>query len=195
MVVEFVFYLFAAVAVVAALMVITARNPVQSVLFLVLTFFTVAAIFITLEAEFLAVLLVMVYMGAVAILFLFVVMLLDIDFAQLRREMVQHLPLGLVVGLVILVEMVVMVMGLHLDPAAVPATEVSNTLAIGRVLYTQFLYPFEIASIVLLVALIGAVVLTHRQRTGVKRQNIAEQIARRREDAVELKKVASGEGA
>lgn len=195
MVVDYIFYMFAVVTVVAAMMVITTKNPVQSVLFLVLTFFSTAGIFILLEAEFIAAILVMVYMGAVAMLFLFVVMLLDVDFATLRGEMVKHMPLGGLVGVILLVEIAAVGLSYHAEPVTRAMAEGHNTQALGRVLFTQYLFPFEVASLVLLVALIGAVVLTLRERKDVKRQNIAAQIARRRDEAVELKKVASGEGA
>ncbi|MBF0621924.1 MAG: NADH-quinone oxidoreductase subunit J [Magnetococcales bacterium] len=198
MVEQLTFYLFALVAVVAALRVITARNPVHSVLFLVLTFFSMSGIFVLLGAEFLAAILIMVYMGAVAILFLFVVMMLDVDFTQLRKGAINHLPLGIAVGIVILVELAAVAMNLHLSGEVNPALveQVPNTMAIGKILYTKYLFPFEIASIVLLVALVGAVVLTLRKpRPGLKRQVISEQLARTREQSVEMKKVASGEGA
>ncbi|MBF0368074.1 MAG: NADH-quinone oxidoreductase subunit J [Magnetococcales bacterium] len=195
MVADFVFYLFALITVVAALGVITVRNPVHSVLLLVLTFFTTAALFVLIGAEFLAAILIMVYMGAVAVLFLFVVMMLDLDFAQLRQGAVKHLPLGITVGLVILAEMVIIALSHHGTHVEAGGVEVENTLEIGRVLFTRFLYPFEIVSVVLLVAIIGAVALTFREGARAKRQNIADQLARTRDDAIELVDVASGEGA
>lgn len=194
MFVDLVFYLLSTVTVLAALMVIVARNPVHSVLFLITTFFTVAELFVLLEAEFLAAILVLVYMGAVAILFLFVVMMLDVDFSEMRRGMIQHLPLGLTVGLVVLVEFIMVLTAS--TPHEKVAPEVNNVAEIGRLLYSRYLYPFELASVILLVALIGAVVLTLRDRgTSVKKQDIAMQLARTREQAVELIKVPSGKGA
>ncbi|MBF0588013.1 MAG: NADH-quinone oxidoreductase subunit J [Magnetococcales bacterium] len=199
MVADFIFFMFAAVVVVSALMVITVRNAVHSVLFLALTFFSTAGLFVLLQAEFLAAILVMVYMGAVAILFLFVVMMLDIDFTTLRKGAREHLPLGLTVGLVILLEVVAIGMGFHQSPesaAAAAALEpMNNTMELGKLLYTKYLFPFEVISLILLVALIGAVALTLRQRKDAKRQDIHQQLARKREDAVQLKKVSSGEGA
>ncbi len=195
MVVDIIFYAFAAVTALAAVGVIGCRNQVHSVLFLILTFFSTAALFVLLDAEFLAALLVMVYMGAVAILFMFVVMMLDIDAAELKKRAFDHLPMGLAVGLVILMELVVVFSSSHpLHEAA--TSSVPNTLAIGRTLYTLYLYPFELASLVLLVALIGAVALTLRERKkGVKRQNISQQVARTRAEAVQLVQRKPGEGA
>nr|CRH07497.1 NADH-quinone oxidoreductase chain J (NADH dehydrogenase I, chain J) (NDH-1, chain J) [Candidatus Magnetococcus massalia] len=199
MVADIVFYFLAAILLVSAIRVITAKNPVHSVLFLVLAFFTAAGLFILIEAEFLAAILVMVYMGAVAILFLFVVMMLDIDFSELREGAKEHIIPGIAIGGVIMVELIAVTSSFHLDghgEEAVPATEtVNNTLELGKVLYTKYLMPFEVASLILLVALIGAVALTHRVRKGVKRQNIDDQLARTREQAVEMKQVKSGEGA
>ncbi|MBF0460184.1 MAG: NADH-quinone oxidoreductase subunit J [Magnetococcales bacterium] len=197
-VVDVIFYAFATITALAAAGVIRSRSPVHSVLFLILTFFSTAAVFVLLEAEFLAALLVMVYMGAVAVLFLFVIMMLDVDFATLKEQALSHLPVGLAVGLVILAEFVVIATQSQAIPstAAATAAPVANTLAIGRVMYTQYLYPFEVASLVLLVALIGAIVLTLRKRErGAKRQNISQQIARTRAEAVELVKRQPGEGA
>ncbi|MEO5377789.1 MAG: NADH-quinone oxidoreductase subunit J [Magnetococcus sp. DMHC-6] len=197
MVADFIFYIFAIVTVVAALGVVTVRNPVHSVMLLVLTFFTTAAIFVLLGAEFLAAILVMVYMGAVAILFLFVVMMLDVDFIALRRGAVKHLPFGIVVGLLILLELVIVSLGYHEPSGEVIGivANVSNTMAIGQEMYTRFIYPFELASLILLVAIIGAIVLTLQERSTAKRQSIEGQLARRREETVTLIKVATGEGA
>ncbi len=193
---DIIFYLFATITVASAVGVVTARNQVHSVLLLILAFFTTAGLFILLEAEFLAALLVIVYMGAVAVLFLFVVMMLDVDFETLRQGAIQHLPLGLFVGLMILAELVIILSSVQVDHhAVVVAAGTSNTLEIGKLMFTKFLLPFEIASFILLVALIGAVVLTLRKRKGVQRQNIVQQLARTRDEAVELVKVASGEGA
>lgn len=197
MVADIVFYLFAAITVVAAVGVVSVKNQVHSVLFLVLTFFTTAALFILMGAEFLGAILVMVYMGAVAILFLFVVMMLDVEFATLKREAARYMPIGITVGAIILFEIVVIVSQVHIEPepVAVAASQVPNTMEIGRILYTKYLLHFEIASVILLVALVGAIVLTYRDRKLTKRQSIPKQLARTRDESVELKKVASGEGA
>lgn len=196
------FYLFSAVAVASGVMVIAARNPVHSVLFLILAFLNGAGLFLLLGAEFLAMILVVVYVGAVAVLFLFVVMMLDIDFAELRHGMLQYLPIGATIGLVLLVELV-LVLGTWslsadaIDVAAAPIpalTEVTNTEAIGRLLYTRYVYFFQAAGIILLIAMIGAIVLTLRHKEGVKRQVIGDQIARTPESAVEIRKVRPGQG-
>lgn len=196
MVVDIIFYAFAAVTALAAVGVISCRNQVHSVLFLILTFFSTAALFVLLEAEFIAALLVMVYMGAVAVLFLFVVMMLDMDLTDVRQQVINHLPMGLVVGLVIVVEWVVVMSHAHVLPGQQAVSTVGNTRAIGQAMYTQYLYPFETASLILLVALIGAVVLTLRKpNQSVKRQSIAQQVARTPEESVELVQRKSGEGA
>lgn len=195
-----VFYIFALTAVGSGVMVISAKNPVHSVLFLILAFFNAAGLFVLLGAEFLAMLLVVVYVGAVAVLFLFVVMMLDINLTELRQGFLQYLPIGAVIGGIMAIELVLIVGGWHFSPvvsssisAAIPPVEhVSNTRALGELLYTKFVYLFQASGLVLLVAMIGAITLTHRQRKGVKKQNIAKQIAR--EDSVELKKVESGRG-
>lgn len=196
------FYLFAAIAVAAAFMVITARNPVHSVLFLILTFFNSAGLFVLLGAEFLAMILVVVYVGAVAVLFLFVVMMLDIDFAELRQGFLQYLPIGATVGFILIVELILVlgantVVPLALGVAAAPTppiAEASNVEALGRLIYTNYAYLFEAAGMVLLVAMIGAIVLTLRKRPGVKKQNIAAQVARTKGQGVELRDVKPGEG-
>ncbi len=196
MVVDIIFYAFAAVTALSAVGVISCRNQVHSVLCLILAFFSTAALFVLLEAEFLAVLLIMVYMGAVAVLFLFVVMMLDIDASDLRKQAINHLPVGVMVGLVILVEWVVVLSHAHSHAGHAASPPVANTLAIGRTLYTQYLYPFELASLVLLVALIGAVALTLRAPgKAVHRQDISRQVARTPEESVELVQRKSGEGA
>jgi NADH-quinone oxidoreductase subunit J len=198
------FYLFAAVTVAAAFMVIVARNPVHSVLFLILTFFNAAGLFVLIGAEFLAMILVVVYVGAVAVLFLFVVMMLDIDFVELRQGFLQYVPIGAVIGLILMAELI-LVIGANsaVDGAAAgnvlsssfPAvSDVSNADALGRLIYTEFAYLFEAAGMVLLVAMIGAIVLTLRQRPGVRKQNISAQVSRRREDGVELRDVKPGQG-
>jgi NADH-quinone oxidoreductase subunit J len=195
------FYLFAGIAVAAGFMVIAAKNPVHAVLFLILTFFNGAGLFILLGAEFLAMILVVVYVGAVAVLFLFVVMMLDVDFAELRAGFIKNASLGALVGLILLVELVLVVgvrfvrpAALALPSAPIPTagSGVTNTEAIGRVLYTQYAYYFEGAGLILLVAMIGAIVLTLRHKEGVKRQSIAAQVARGPRTAVEVVKVPSG---
>ena len=193
----FFFYLFSIVLLGAAIMVITARNPVHSVLFLILAFFNAAGLFILLGAEFLAMILVIVYVGAVAVLFLFVVMTLDIDFSELRAGASRYLAVGLGIGLILLAELVLMVGSFAVAPGAIqpiPAEQVTNTAAIGRVLYTKYVYFFELSGAVLLVAMIGTIVLTLRHRVGAKRQDVAEQVGRRREDAMEVVKVQTGKG-
>ncbi len=196
------FYLFAAITIAAGVMVISARNPVHSVLFLILAFFNGAALFILMGAEFLGMILVVVYLGAVTVLFLFVVMMLDINVAELRQGFLQYLPVGALIGLVLLAELIMVLGGWATAPQAAqvaqvpapPPDEVSNTAALGRVLYTKYLYLFQAAGVVLLVAMIGAIVLTLRSRPGVRRQSIAEQNFRSREESVEIKKVETGSG-
>lgn len=196
------FYIFAFIAVASAFMVISARNPVHSVLFLILTFFNAAGLFLLTGAEFLAMLLLVVYIGAVAVLFLFVVMMLDIDFAEFRSGVLQYAPIGALVGLILAAELILVVGGSMLSPQAaksiampIPAvTERTNTAALGDVLYTHYVYFFEVAGLILLVAMIGAIVLTLRHRQNIKRQNIAQQVGRTPETAVEIVKVKSGQG-
>ena len=194
------FYVFAAVATAAGVMVISARNPVHSVLFLILAFFNAAGLFVLLGAEFLAMLLVVVYVGAVAVLFLFVVMMLDINFAELREGFLQYLPIGALSGVVLLAELALIAGswafsgGTGEAPLPVPDEKMTNTHALGHVLYTDYIYLFQAAGLVLLVAMIGAIVLTHRRRTGVHRQRIATQIERRREDTIEVVKVPAKGG-
>ena len=194
------FYLFSTVLIVAALMVVGARNPVHSVLFLILAFFNAAGLFVLLGAEFLAMVLIVVYVGAVAVLFLFVVMMLDIDFTELRRDALSYVPIGLAVGAVLLGELILVGGAWVIAPTAgavaanpTPA-DVTNTEALGRILYTSYVHVFQGAGMVLLVAMIGAIVLTLRHREGVKHQNVAAQIGRTRQQAVELRKVRPGEG-
>jgi len=197
-----VFYLFAAITVASGFMVISARNPVHSVLFLILAFFNAAGLFLLLGAEFLAMILVIVYVGAVAVLFLFVVMMLDVNFVELRQGFLQYLPVGALIGLVLLVELLLIFGSWTVLPeagslAAARAPDVatlSNTDALGRILYTQYLLPFQTAGAILLVAMIGAIVLTLRSRPGVKRQKISDQVNRNMETAVEVKKVQPGQG-
>jgi len=194
------FYLLAAVTLGAALRVVTARNPVHSVLFLILTFFSAAGLFVLLGAEFLAMLLVVVYVGAVAVLFLFVVMMLDVDFAALRSGFVQYLPIGTIVAAFIAGEMVFVSFAVanngaasRMGGAATP-TNVTNAEAIGRVLYTDYVYFFQAAGLVLLVAMIGAIVLTLRHRANVRRQVIADQVARTPASGMRIVQIQSGEG-
>jgi NADH-quinone oxidoreductase subunit J len=192
------FYLFAGVCVASAVMVVTSRNPVHSVLFLILAFVNAAGLFVLLGAEFLAMILIVVYVGAVAVLFLFVVMMLDVDFAELREGFLSYLPIGALVGAVLLAELLLVVGGWVIAPSAgnaVPvAQNVSNTQAIGLVLYTQYVYFFEAAGLILLVAMIGAIVMTLQHKPQVKRQNIAEQVARGKASAIELVNVKPGQG-
>jgi NADH-quinone oxidoreductase subunit J len=194
------FYLLAAVAVAGGLMVVTARNPVHSVLWLILTFFSSAGLFVLLGAEFLAMLLVVVYVGAVAVLFLFVVMMLDVDFVRLREGYARYLPLAAIVAGVLLAEMImislVVVNGGAAADASAPAAAVdmTNAEAIGRVLYTDYVYIFQAAGIVLLIAMIGAIVLTLRHKPNVKRQKAHDQVNRDRKTAVEVKGAATGAG-
>src|SRR5688572_12199671 len=189
------FWMFAFIMVGAAAMVIFARNPVHAVLFLILAFFNAAGLFVLLGAEFLAMILVVVYVGAVAVLFLFVVMMLDVDFAALRAGFIKYAPLGALVGIIVLLELVMLVLSNIVQPgsvrtasAPIPPVEsgIANTEAIGRVLYTKYAYFFEGAGLILLVAMIGAIVLTLRHKEGVKRQSIAAQVARRKSGAVEV---------
>ncbi len=195
-----VFYLFAGVSVFSAAMVITARNPVHSVLFLVLAFFNASGLFVLLGAEFLAMLLVIVYVGAVAVLFLFVVMMLDINFVELRQGFLEYLPMGLLVAAILLVELIlvfggwVVAEGQDKHFAAPTPADINNTEALGELIYTHYIYLFQGAGIVLLIAMIGAIVLTHRRRPGVRRQKVADQVARRPEEVLEVRKVESGKG-
>ena len=196
------FYLFAVVAVASGVMVVAARNPVHSVLFLILAFFNTAGLFILIGAEFLAMILVIVYVGAVAVLFLFVVMMLDIDFVELRSGFVRYLPIGGLVGLVLLAELILVSVSWAVTPAgtvagaAAPAgaAALSNTRALGDILYTRYVFAFQAAGLILLVAMIGAIMLTLRHRTDVRRQSIAAQLARTRAQSVEVVKVPVGEG-
>ncbi|HCV88822.1 MAG TPA: NADH-quinone oxidoreductase subunit J [Alphaproteobacteria bacterium] len=190
------FYLFAAVMLGAGLMVVVSRNPVFSVLFLILAFFNAAGLFVLIGAEFIAMLLVVVYVGAVAVLFLFVVMMLDINFAEMRAGFQKYLPLGLIVGGILVFELVAAIYGDAFSGATLPAMpEISNTRALGNELYTKYLYLFQIAGLILLVAMIGAISLTMRRRSGVRRQVISEQNMRRREDSVEVIDVPVGAAA
>lgn len=190
------FYAFAAVLIVSSVLVITARNPVHSVLFLILAFFNAAGLFVLLGAEFVAMILVIVYVGAVAVLFLFVVMMLDIDFAKLRVGAKQFVPLGLLVGLALLAELVMLYQAWP-KPEPLPTPDildVDNTKALGNVLYTQYVFPFQVSGLILLVAMIGAIVLTHRTRSGVLRQRVGAQVERTQEQSMDIQKVSTGTG-
>jgi NADH-quinone oxidoreductase subunit J len=196
------FYLFAGICVASALMVIAARNPVHSVLFLILAFVNAAGLFVLMGAEFLAMILIVVYVGAVAVLFLFVVMMLDVDFTELRQGFLNYLPFGALVGIIFLVELVLVLGAWAIAPGATkaivapipPLDSVSNTEALGLVLYTRFVYFFQAAGLVLLVAMIGAIVLTLRHKPKVKRQVIADQVARTKATAIEIRQVRPGQG-
>jgi NADH-quinone oxidoreductase subunit J len=196
------FYLFAAVCVASAFMVIASRNPVHSVLFLILAFVNAAGLFVLMGAEFLAMILIVVYVGAVAVLFLFVVMMLDVDFAELRQGFLNYLPVGALIGAVLLAELLVVVGAWVIGPtvsaaitAPIPApSDINNTQAIGLVLYTRYVYFFQAAGIILLVSMIGAIVLTLQHKPGVRRQSISDQVARNRASAIDVVKVKSGQG-
>jgi NADH-quinone oxidoreductase subunit J len=196
------FYLFAFIAIGSAFMVISARNPVHSVLFLILTFVNAAGLFLLTGAEFLAMILLVVYVGAVAVLFLFVVMMLDVDFAELKSGALQYAPIGAVIGLILAAELIVVTGGYAFSPqlagtVAKPTPDIAtrhNTAALGDILYTDYIHYFQIAGLVLLVAMIGAIVLTLRHKVGVKRQDITAQVSRTPEMAIEIKKVETGKG-
>jgi len=198
----FFFYIFSFAAVLSAILVIIARNPVHAVLFLILAFFNAAGLFVLLGAEFLAMLLVIVYVGAVAVLFLFVVMMLDVDFAELRAGFIKNAGMGVLIGGIVLIELI-MVLGFHTyssniignpsAPQPLAADNVTNTEALGRILYTKYIFYFQTAGLILLVAMIGAIVLTLRHKPGVRRQSIAAQVARNPATAVEVIKVAPGQ--
>jgi NADH-quinone oxidoreductase subunit J len=198
------FYLFASICVASAVMVIASRNPVHSVLFLILAFVNAAGLFVLMGAEFLAMILVIVYVGAVAVLFLFVVMMLDVDFTALRQGFLDYLPVGGLVGIVFFGELVAMLVagsgalgtgvGKAIAEPIPPLTDVTNTEALGLVLYTRYVYYFEVAGLVLLVAMIGAIVLTLRHKPNVKRQNIADQVARTKATAIKIRRVRPGQG-
>jgi NADH-quinone oxidoreductase subunit J len=194
------FYLFAAIAVVSGALVVSVRNPVHSVLFLILAFFNAAALFVLMGAEFLAMILIVVYVGAVAVMFMFVVMMLDINFAELRQGFLRYLPVGGLVGLVLLIELLVILGGWTLSPdapsrVAAPAPDgLTNTQALGQLLYTRYLYLFQAAGMILLVAMVGAIVLTLRRRPDVRRQDISQQTSRNPQSSLEIRKVSSGKG-
>ena len=196
------FYLFATVTIASAVMVISSRNPVHSVLYLILTFVNASGLFMLAGAEFLAMLLIVVYVGAVAVLFLFVVMMLDVDFAELKQGVLQYLPVGLLVGLIFLAELLMVAGTWVFAPGALksgsaPMPDLAatpNTLALGELIYTRYAFFFEAAALILLVAMIGAIVLTLRHRAYVKRQDISVQVARTRDTAIEIVKVEPGKG-
>ena len=197
----FAFYLFAGILVLSALMVITARNPVHSVLFLILSFFTSAGLFVLLGAEFIAMIMVIVYVGAVAVLFLFVVMMLDIDFSNLRKDAMNYVPLGIIIGAILVFELIAIYTYWQFAPnvgeniaLASDNLDVTNTHALGLVIYTDYVFAFQMAGLVLFVAMVGAIVLTHRTRPGVRKQKISDQQTRKPEDVLEIKKVTSGTG-
>ena len=196
----FFFYVFSAIAVASALMVIAARNPVHSVLFLILAFVNASGLFMLAGAEFLALILIVVYVGAVAVLFLFVVMMLDVDFVTLRQGMLQYAPIGVVVGLILLLELLLVAGSFVVAPEVASSAMVpmeagmENTRALGQLLYTRYVFLFQGAGAVLLVSMIGAIVLTLRHKSGVKRQDVFRQTGRKRHEAVELVKVKSGQG-
>ena len=196
------FYLFAGVCIASAFMVIASRNPVHSVLFLILAFVNAAGLFVLLGAEFLAMILIVVYVGAVAVLFLFVVMMLDVDFSELRAGFLNYLPVGSLIGFVLLFELLTVIFAWFIGPEAgksitspIPAASaINNTQALVLVLYTRYVYYFEAAGMILLVAMVGAIVLTLQHKPNVRRQNIASQVARGRSSAIEVVKVKSGQG-
>ena len=194
------FYLFAGMCVACAFMVIAGKTPVHSVLYLILAFVNASGLFVLMGAEFLAMILIVVYVGAVAVLFLFVVMMLDVDFTELRQGVLQYLPIGIVVGVIFFFELVAVVGAWVIAPGMPQAissptpTTITNTEALGRVLYTQYVYYFQAAGLVLLVAMIGAIVLTLRHKPNVKRQNISDQVARTKETAMEVRQVRPGQG-
>ena len=192
------FYLFSAIAIASGVMVIGSRNPVHSVLFLILAFVNASGLFVLLGAEFLAMILIVVYVGAVAVLFLFVVMMLDVDFVELRQGFLNYLPIGGLIGIVLLAELLLVVAGWTFAGDTMPTSPapagMSNTAALGEILYTKYIYFFQAAGMVLLVAMVGAIVLTLRHRESVKRQSIADQVARTPATAIEVRKVESGKG-
>ena len=198
---DIVFYLFAAVLIFSALMVVGARNPVHSVLFLILAFFNAAGLFLLVGAEYLAMSLIIVYVGAVAVLFLFVVMMLDVNLAELREGFLKYLPAGLLVAVIFFAELIFAIFSSLKTSATIAgraiaiSKNVTNTKAIGDVLYTHYVYIFQISGLILLVAMIGAIVLSHRYRAGVRRQVIDTQLSRTRANSIELRKVQSGQGA
>ncbi len=200
MIQTFVFYLFSTIVIASGVMTIASRNPVHSVLWLILAFFNAAGLFLLLGAEFLAFLLIIVYVGAVAVLFLFVVMMLDVDFAEMRAGFARYVPFGLMLALVLLAEIIFAVAARTAGPIAIAAraaptnTNISNIEALGNLLYTRYVFIFEAAGLVLLVAMIGAIVLTHRTRKDLRPQNVSQQVRRRPEDATRNTSPVVGQG-
>jgi len=194
------FYLFAFIMLASAIMVVSVRNPVHSVLFLIVVFVNAAALFLLTGAEFLAMILLVVYVGAVAVLFLFVVMMLDVDFASLKQGALQYAPIGALIGLILLVELIMLFVSRSIQPQIAQTLPESadetlhNTARLGNILYTDYVLYFQLSGLVLLVAMIGTIVLTMRHRDGVKRQSISAQVARRPESAIEIKQVQSNKG-
>jgi NADH-quinone oxidoreductase subunit J len=195
------FYVFALVLIVSALMVITAKNPVHSVLFLILAFFNAAGLFVLLGAEFIAMILVIVYVGAVAVLFLFVVMMLDIDFAHLRKGAMQYVPMGILTAGILLIEFFLLYKSWTFAPQILSNLgprasmgDISNTESLGQVLYTDYVFAFQVSGLILLVAMVGAIVLTHRRRAGVLKQKVGDQVSRTQDQSMEIQKVSVGTG-
>lgn len=194
------FYLFSSVLLLSAVLTVSARNPVHAVLFLILCFFNTAGLFILQGAEFIAFILAIVYVGAVAVLFLFVVMMLDISFSKMRGSFRRYLPVGATVGLILVAQLAMVVSAWMIDPKGLAATtrptpeNVENTRALGQVLYTDYFYAFQVSGLILLVAMIGAIVLTHRERKDAKHQRVTQQMSREIKDVIEIVKVKSGEG-
>src|SRR6476660_7332500 len=194
------FYLFAGMCVATAFMVIAVKNPVHAVLFLILAFFNAAGLFVLLGAEFLAMILVVVYVGAVLVLFLFLVMMLDVDFAELRAGFLKYLPVGAIIGIVLLIELVRVLVAWVTAPEIVaqaptpPISQMSNTAALGQILYTKYVYLFEAAGMILLVAMVGAIVLTLQHKRDIKRQSVVRQVERTRQRSVEVVEVETGRG-
>jgi NADH-quinone oxidoreductase subunit J len=192
------FYLFATLTIAPAIAVVFARNPVHSVLWLILSFFNAAGLMLLVGAEFIAMLLVIVYVGAVAVLFLFVVMMLDIDFATLRSGFTKNLPFGIIIALVLVAEMLYAMKAWQAGPVLsgrhIPATSQPNIVALGQLLYSRYLFPFELAGLILLVAMVGAIVLTHRRRRDPRTPNMSRQVRRRPQDAVRMTQPEVGEG-
>ena len=195
------FYIFAIIAVISSVMVILSKNPVHSVFFLILVFFNATGLFVLMGAEFLAMMLLVVYVGAVAVLFLFVIMMLNIDFTSLRTGMIKNAPLGLLIGGILLGEIIFSFIGMKYGISNEPGMELfvklgeeENTRALGKVLYTDYIYLFQCAGLILLVAMIGAIVLTHRKRDNVKKQDAIKQVLRNKEDSIKISKINIGDG-
>ena len=196
------FYMFALILVLSSIFVILAKNPVHSVFFLILAFFNATGLFVLMGAEFLAMLLLIVYVGAVAVLFLFVVMMLNIDFKSLRTGMMRNASLGVLVGVILLAEIIFSIFGMHFGEnkklaveLSVIGPEIENTRLLGRVLYTDYIYLFQTAGLILLVAMVGAIVLTHRKRQNVRKQNVIKQVLRNRNESIKVNDVEIGKGA